>query len=39
MLNIGKAKMSKSFGETRTAHELLEHFPSKVIRWGILTGH
>ena len=39
MLNIGEAKMSKSFGETRTAHELLEHFPSEVIRWGILTGH
>ena len=39
MLNIGEAKMSKSFGETRTAHELLEHFPGEVIRLSILTGH
>jgi len=39
MLNIGEAKMSKSFGETLTAHELLEHFPGEVLRWSILAGH
>ena len=39
MLNIREAKMSKSTGETLTAHGLLQHYPGEVLRWAITTAH
>jgi len=39
MLNMQETKMSKSHGETLTAHALLDDYPGEVIRWALLTAH
>ena len=38
-LTIRGEKMSKSLGNFRTVHELLEHVPGEVIRYALLSAH
>jgi len=38
-LTMDAEKMSKSLGNVRLVHELIERFPGEVIRWALLSAH
>jgi cysteinyl-tRNA synthetase len=38
-LTMDAEKMSKSLGNVRLVHELLEKFPGEVLRWALLSAH
>jgi cysteinyl-tRNA synthetase len=38
-LDLEGQKMSKSLGNIRTVHELLDHAPGEALRWAMLTAH
>jgi cysteinyl-tRNA synthetase len=38
-LTMDTEKMSKSLGNVRLVHELIEKFPGEVIRWALLSAH
>lgn len=38
-LSMDAEKMSKSLGNVKLVHELVEHWPGEVLRYALLTGH
>jgi len=38
-LTMDAEKMSKSLGNVRLVHELIERFPGEVLRWALLSAH
>ncbi|WP_421790459.1 cysteine--tRNA ligase [Hyphobacterium sp.] len=38
-LSMDSTKMSKSLGNVKLVHELIEHWPGEVLRYALLTGH